>query len=90
MCGRFESAPVIASSDRNCIDAVHDAFVVRCGPVRVGVSKICRYYNAVVRDLNTRIQSFPDVFLARAFGFSEREYFELADPSEAAVPEVKF
>jgi LemA protein len=49
-----------------------------------------RYYNAVVRDFNTRIQSVPDVFIARAFGFTEREYFELVDPSEAAVPEVKF
>jgi LemA protein len=49
-----------------------------------------RYYNAVVRDLNTRIQSFPDVLIARSFGFRERDYFELDDPSEAEVPEVKF
>jgi LemA protein len=49
-----------------------------------------RYYNAVVRDLNTKIQSVPDVFVARMFGFREREYFELADPSEAAVPKVQF
>ncbi|HUG63559.1 MAG TPA: LemA family protein [Methylomirabilota bacterium] len=47
-----------------------------------------RYYNAVVRDLNTRIQSLPDVIVARAAGFSERAFFELDDPSEAAVPRV--
>ena len=49
-----------------------------------------RYYNAVVRDLNTKIQSVPDVFVARLFGFREREFFELADPAEAAVPKVQF
>jgi LemA protein len=47
-----------------------------------------RYYNAVVRDLNTRIQSFPDLAVARPFGFREREFFELDDPSEAAAPRV--
>ncbi len=47
-----------------------------------------RYYNAVVRDLNTRIQSVPDVLLARPLGFKEREFFELKDASEAAAPRV--
>jgi LemA protein len=49
-----------------------------------------RYYNAVVRDLNTRIQSVPSVFVARLFGFEEREFFELADAAEAQVPAVRF
>src|SRR5213075_3163811 len=35
-----------------------------------------RYYNAVVRDLNTRIQSFPTNILAGMFGFQQRQYFE--------------
>lgn len=47
-----------------------------------------RYYNAVVRDLNTRIQSFPDLFVARAGGFTEREFFELDSATEAQVPKV--
>ncbi len=47
-----------------------------------------RYYNAVVRDYNTRIQSFPDVLVARPLGFREREFFELESPAEAAVPRV--
>jgi LemA protein len=47
-----------------------------------------RYYNAVVRDLNTRIQSVPDLVIARPFGFHEWEFFQLDDPSEAAVPRV--
>ena len=45
-----------------------------------------RYYNAVVRDLNTLIQIFPHVLVARAFGIREREHFELESPAEAAVP----
>jgi len=47
-----------------------------------------RYYNAVVRDLNTRIESVPDVLVARPFGFREREFFELDDAGEAAAPRV--
>ena len=49
-----------------------------------------RYYNAVVRDFNTRIQSIPDLLVARPFGFTEREYFELDDRSEAQVPRTSF
>lgn len=49
-----------------------------------------RYYNAVVRDLNTKIQSFPDLFVARLGGFQSREFFELEDATEAAAPKVEF
>lgn len=48
-----------------------------------------RYYNAVVRDLNTRIQSFPDLIVARSLGIQEREFFSLEDRSEAASPRVE-
>jgi LemA protein len=48
-----------------------------------------RYYNAVVRDLNTRIQSIPDVLVARPLGFGEGDYFHLSDSSEAGVPDVR-
>lgn len=53
------------------------------------VAQARRYYNAVVRDFNTRTQTFPSVLIARAFGFSEREFFEVAE-SEKAVPKVDF
>lgn len=49
-----------------------------------------RYYNAVVRDLNTRIQSLPDALVAQLGGFAEFGYFELEEPSEAEVPQVDF
>ncbi|MDH3715333.1 MAG: LemA family protein [Gammaproteobacteria bacterium] len=40
-----------------------------------------RYYNGAVRNLNTRIESFPDLVLARLFAFRPRDYFELETPS---------
>lgn len=49
-----------------------------------------RYYNAVVRDLNTRIQSFPTNIIAGMFNFKERQFFEIAEPTERNVPAVKF
>ncbi len=53
------------------------------------IAQARRYYNAVVRDFNTKTQTFPSVLIARAFGFSEREFFEVAE-SEKAVPRVEF
>jgi LemA protein len=49
-----------------------------------------RYYNATVRDLNTRVQSFPDVLLARPMGFSEQPFYEDGDSSIQTAPKVSF
>lgn len=49
-----------------------------------------RYYNAVVRDLNTRVAQFPSNIVAGMFGFKPREFFELATPAEGEVPKVSF
>jgi LemA protein len=49
-----------------------------------------RYYNATVRDLNTRIQSFPNVLIARPMGFSEEEFYTDTDASIQTAPVVKF
>ena len=48
-----------------------------------------RYYNAVVRDLNTRIAQFPGNLIARPFGFRARDFFEVSE-TERAVPKVSF
>ena len=48
-----------------------------------------RYYNAVVRDLNTRIAQFPAVLVAAPMGFKTEEFFGLENASEGAVPQVK-
>jgi LemA protein len=49
-----------------------------------------RYYNAVVRDLNTTIDSFPSNQIALFFRFVKRQYFELDRPEERQVPRVSF
>lgn len=50
-----------------------------------------RFYNGVVRDLNTAIHSFPGNLIAGMFSFTEREYFELEAGSEEREPvKVKF
>ena len=49
-----------------------------------------RYYNATVRDLNARIQSFPDVLLARPLGFAEEEFYTDPDASIQQAPRVQF
>jgi len=48
-----------------------------------------RYYNAVVRDLNTKIQSFPTNILAGMFGFQQKQFFETAAADREPV-QVKF
>ena len=49
-----------------------------------------RYYNAVVRDLNTRIAQFPSNIIAGMFHFTAREFFELEAPEERQAPRVDF
>jgi LemA protein len=49
-----------------------------------------RYYNAVVRDLNTTIDSFPSNQVASFFRFAKRQYFELDRPEDRRVPQVSF
>jgi LemA protein len=48
-----------------------------------------RYYNNVVRDLNTRIQSLPTNIVAAIFGFAQRQFFEIAAADREPVA-VKF
>ena len=49
-----------------------------------------RYYNAVVRDLNTKILQFPTNIFAGMLGFKEREFFETATTAEREAPKVSF
>jgi LemA protein len=48
-----------------------------------------RYYNAVVRDLNTLAASFPSLLIATPAGFHPRDYFQLESDAERAAPQVK-
>jgi LemA protein len=49
-----------------------------------------RYYNAVVRDYNTRVQSFPTNILAGMFGFQTRQFFEMESAADRENVAVKF
>ena len=49
-----------------------------------------RYYNAVVRDLNTKIQVFPTNLFAGMLGFKTREFFEVSAATEREAPKVSF
>ncbi len=49
-----------------------------------------RFYNGNVRDLNTKIQHFPTNLIANTFGFTKREFFEVADAAQRENVSVKF
>jgi len=52
-----------------------------------------RFYNGGVRDLNTKIEIFPNNIFAGMLGFGKREFFELDETEQAQADkpvEVKF
>ncbi len=49
-----------------------------------------RYYNAVVRDLNTGTDVFPSNVVANLFSITKKEYFELDEVAERSAPQVSF
>ena len=50
-----------------------------------------RFYNGGVRDLNTKIQTFPANIVAGMFNFQAKEFFEVEDRASVENPvEVKF
>jgi LemA protein len=60
------------------------------GEIEESIQNARRYFNAVVRDLNTTIQVFPSNLVAGFFQFRPRAYFELDRPDERQVPKVSF
>jgi LemA protein len=49
-----------------------------------------RFYNGNVRDLNTKIQVFPDSIVANMLKIGKREFFEIEDVKEKETPKVEF
>jgi LemA protein len=47
-----------------------------------------RFYNANVRDYNTRVEQFPSNLISGTCGFQREEFFEV-EPIAAAAPQVK-
>jgi LemA protein len=48
-----------------------------------------RFYNGAVRILNTRIESFPHLLVARPAGFHPAEYFEVEDAKQRDAVRVE-
>ncbi|HOV85541.1 MAG TPA: LemA family protein [Syntrophobacteraceae bacterium] len=51
-----------------------------------GIESARRYYNAVVRDFNTLIESFPSNLIAAWFRFEKAQFFELEAAAEERAP----
>ena len=50
-----------------------------------------RFYNGGVRELNTKIQLFPNTLFAKLLGFGAKDFFDVEDPQAIAnAPRVKF
>ncbi len=49
-----------------------------------------RYYNGAARDLNVKVETFPNNLIAGPFGFTKKAYFEISNEADRAVPTVKF
>ena len=49
-----------------------------------------RFYNGNVRDLNTKIQIFPDSIVANMLKIGKREFFEIEEEKEKETPKVEF
>jgi LemA protein len=47
-----------------------------------------RYYNAIVRDYNAKLRSFPDILIAQKYHFAPRDYFELDEAEAEAVKKM--
>ena len=67
-----------------------NALQASLGQIEDAIQNARRYYNAVVRDLNTKIVQFPSNLIANMFGISERQFFQLDDAAERTVPKVSF
>jgi len=49
-----------------------------------------RFYNGVVRDYNTSVESVPTNIVASLFGFKAADFFQLDEEAARSVPKVSF
>jgi LemA protein len=69
-------------------DAQYLALLRELSTVEDQIQYARRFYNGAVRDYNVRIDSFPDLLIAQAFGFTPADFFELDSASEARPPDL--
>ena len=71
-------------ADSNFLDLQEQLSVIEAD-----IANARRYYNATVRDFNTKQQVFPGSIIANKFNFNQKEFFEVEEAAKE-VPEVKF
>lgn len=54
------------------------------------IQRARRFYNANVRDLANRIETFPSNIVAGMYGFKTREFFEIEDSSQREIVAIDF
>jgi LemA protein len=54
------------------------------------IERARRYYNGIVAQLNRKVRQIPSCFVASAFHFTERPYFELEDAAQREAVKVEF
>lgn len=77
-----EAYPELEASDRFA------GLQVELATIEDDLQHARRYYNAVVRDFNTVLSSFPALLVAGPLGFRQREFFAVDDPLERVVVRV--
>lgn len=60
------------------------------GKLETEIAQSRKFYNAVVRQLNTKCETFPSVLIAKLFGFKPAAYFEVTDESQREAVRVEF
>jgi LemA protein len=60
------------------------------GEIEENLQNARRYYNALVRDNNTAIESFPSNLIAQNFNFEKFDFFEIENDAERQNPVVQF
>ncbi|MCM8794192.1 MAG: LemA family protein [Candidatus Omnitrophica bacterium] len=58
--------------------------------IEAAIQNARRYYNAVVRDYNTKLEVVPDRFVASIGGFTRKEFFQPDSPEERKNVKVSF
>lgn len=59
------------------------------GEIEDAIQNARRYYNAVVRDYNIKVETFPAKIVAMIFNFAKQAFFEIEE-GERTVPKVEF
>ncbi len=57
--------------------------------IETEIASARKYFNAVVRDYNTKQQVFPDAIVAKFFNFNTKKFFEVEEAAKVA-PKVSF